>query len=116
MDCGAANPTIYVWSGSKSSPAKKTKGAALAEILKNHERSGHATIVKVDNAADEAAFWAALGGGNPKEIAEKWPFGTDEYLFKIFYTPFFSFLAQQQRRREDVGRKYEIISRKYRVQ
>lgn len=84
LDCGTANPTIYVWYGPKSSPAKKTKGAAIAEILKNHERNGHATIVKVDISNDDPAFWTALGGGSLKTVQDTWPGGTDEYPFILF--------------------------------
>ena len=58
LDCGTVNPTIYVWNGPKSTPSKKSKGAAVAEIFKNHERGGHATIVKIEGN-DDATFWAA---------------------------------------------------------
>lgn len=80
MDCGEASPTIYVWTGPKSTPAKRSKAAAVAEIFKNHERSGHATIVKLEASFDEPAFWSALGGGSSKNVQDKWPQGTDEYL------------------------------------
>lgn len=72
-----------MWYGPKSSPAKKTKGAAIAEIFKNHERSGHATIVKVDIGSDDPAFWTALGGGGFNTVQDTWPGGTDEYLLFV---------------------------------
>jgi hypothetical protein len=78
LDCGNANPTIYVWNGPKSTLAKKSKGSAVAEIFKNHERSGHATIVKIEGA-DDASFWAALGGGSANDVQDKWALGSDEY-------------------------------------
>eukprot|EP00026_Physarum_polycephalum_P000350 Phypoly_transcript_00350.p1 GENE.Phypoly_transcript_00350~~Phypoly_transcript_00350.p1 ORF type:complete len:1120 (+),score=308.48 Phypoly_transcript_00350:281-3361(+) len=84
LDCGTANPTIYVWNGPKSTLAKKSKGSAVAEIFKNHERGGHATVVKIENGADDPAFWAALGGGSAKGVQDKWPLGTDEDAEKLW--------------------------------
>jgi Gelsolin repeat len=86
LDCGTGNPTIYVWNGPKSSPAKKTKGAAVAEILKNHERNGHATIIKLDASSDDPEFWKALGGGSVKDVPDKWSLGSDEYPIASFST------------------------------
>ena len=104
---------IYVWSGPKSSPAKKSKGSAVAEIFKNHERNGHATIVKVDGS-DDAAFWTALGGGSAKDIQDKWALGTDEYPFLISVV-YISSLIFVYRCRKTFGYRYEVVPCKYRI-
>lgn len=61
LDCGVDNQ-IFVWNGPKSSPAKKTKGAAVAEIIKNHERNGTAVITKLDFTDTDTKFWSTLKG------------------------------------------------------
>jgi len=57
-----SHSTIYTWYGSKASANKKAKAVAIAEIIKSHERGGHATIIKLDEGDDDALFYKKLGG------------------------------------------------------
>lgn len=38
---------VFVWYGAKSNHMEKSKGACIAEIIKNHEHGGNSTIVKI---------------------------------------------------------------------
>ncbi|KAF2076792.1 hypothetical protein CYY_001918 [Polysphondylium violaceum] len=57
-----SHSTIYTWYGSKASANKKAKAVAIAEIIKSHERGGHATITKLDEGDDDPLFYKKLGG------------------------------------------------------
>ena len=70
--------TIFVYNGSNANRAEKQKGFELAEHIRSDERGARATIVRIDEDPDNAAFWAALGGkievtnpGEDDEAAEK---------------------------------------------
>eukprot|EP01132_Coremiostelium_polycephalum_P002473 gene2473-3060_t len=60
--------TIYVWYGSKSTANKKSKAVGIAEIIKSHERGGHATIVKLDEGDKDDVFYKKLGGTHTSPI------------------------------------------------
>eukprot|EP01113_Clastostelium_recurvatum_P046532 TRINITY_DN816_c0_g1_i3.p1 TRINITY_DN816_c0_g1~~TRINITY_DN816_c0_g1_i3.p1 ORF type:complete len:1383 (+),score=561.46 TRINITY_DN816_c0_g1_i3:76-4224(+) len=77
LDTGGNNSTIYCWMGPKSTAAKKSKGVAVAEILKNHEHAGHATIKKIDQFDDDPEFWKELGGGSKDAVASAEDAGDD---------------------------------------
>ncbi|KAK5575484.1 hypothetical protein RB653_006617 [Dictyostelium firmibasis] len=75
LDCGIENSnvggesvdsnshsTIFTWYGSKSTANKKAKAVAIAEIIKSHERGGHATIIKLDEGDDNELFYKRIGG------------------------------------------------------
>ncbi|EFA76836.1 hypothetical protein PPL_09588 [Heterostelium album PN500] len=82
----SAHTNIYVWYGSKSNAAKKSKAVAIAEIIKSHERGGHATIIKLDESdrdADATEFYRRMhgkaddyimpDGGDDMEAEQTWP-------------------------------------------
>ncbi|KAM9999556.1 hypothetical protein ACTFIZ_008022 [Dictyostelium cf. discoideum] len=75
LDCGIENSnvggesvdsnshsTIFTWYGSKSTANKKAKAVAIAEIIKSHERGGHATIIKLDEGDENELFYKSISG------------------------------------------------------
>ncbi|KAN0030236.1 hypothetical protein ACTA71_009997 [Dictyostelium dimigraforme] len=75
LDCGIENSnvggesvdsnshsTIFTWYGSKSTANKKAKAVAIAEIIKSHERGGHATIIKLDEGDENELFYKRISG------------------------------------------------------
>ncbi|KYQ90972.1 villin [Tieghemostelium lacteum] len=58
----SAHSTIYIFYGSKSTANKKSKAVGIAEIIKSHERGGHATIIKLDEGDNDERFYKLLKG------------------------------------------------------
>lgn len=59
---------------------EKAKGAAIARIIKDHDRNSHAKIITIDQYSDEgeqAAFFTLLGGSR-EEVAGQEDGGDDE--------------------------------------
>lgn len=57
---------IYVWCGAKSNRSEQVKGMSLATVIKDHERSAKAKIVRIEPTSSEAEkreFWQAIANG-----------------------------------------------------
>jgi gelsolin len=62
---------LYQWNGKKSTPAERSKGAAVARAI-DDERKGLATIhVFEEGDKDAKPFWDLLGGEGPVKSAEE---------------------------------------------
>lgn len=80
LDC---NDIIYVWHGPKANQIEKAKASAVGIIIRDHERSRHATVVTIDKnttGPDVDKFWEQLGGKGPIAPADEG--GNDEEFEK----------------------------------
>ncbi|GAM17820.1 hypothetical protein SAMD00019534_009950, partial [Acytostelium subglobosum LB1] len=89
-----AHSNIYVWYGSKSSAAKKSKAVGIAEIIKSHERGGHATIHKIDEGdKDSVEFFRRINGKFEDSIAAD---GGDDLEAEQTWVTLYSLLKYDQ--------------------
>jgi gelsolin len=65
-----AGKNIIQWNGSKAGIMEKAKGAEISQAIEG-EREGHSSNRVVDEGAEDAEFWALIGGKGPiKSAAE----------------------------------------------
>lgn len=63
-----AGNDLYLWVGQNANKQERAKSAFAVTSIRNNERNGQANIhYPRDNAEDEKAFWAVLGG-KPEKI------------------------------------------------
>ncbi|KAM9983434.1 hypothetical protein ACTFIY_000168 [Dictyostelium cf. discoideum] len=104
LDCGIENSnvggesvdsnshsTIFTWYGSKSTANKKAKAVAIAEIIKSHERGGHATIIKLDEGDENELFYKRIGGGSSHKSTIN-PDGGDDLEAELNWASSFTLL------------------------
>ncbi|EGG19334.1 villin [Cavenderia fasciculata] len=92
----SAHSNIYVWYGSKATANKKSKAVAIAEIIKSHERGGHATVYKIDEGdkdKDALEFFKQIKGAATDSIKEE---GGDDVEAETHWASSYTLLKYDQ--------------------